>query len=64
MKRFENRVLTFDVGDRKGYAAMEAQLAEWGEAGFEVVSAMTADMHGRQVHVFFKREIDGAETTS
>jgi hypothetical protein len=64
MKRFENRVLTFDVGDRKGYAAMEAQLAEWGDAGFEVVSAVTVDMHGRQVHVFLKRALDEAEGAS
>jgi hypothetical protein len=64
MKRFENRVLTFDLDAKKSYAAMEAQLAEWGEAGFEVVSAVPADMHGRQVHVFLKRELDGAEGTS
>lgn len=61
MKRFENKVLTFDLDSRKSYAAMEAQLAEWGEVGFEVVSAVTADMHGRQVHVFLKRELDGTE---
>jgi hypothetical protein len=64
MKRFENRVLTIDLDAKKSYAAMEAQLAEWGEAGFEVVSAVAADMHGRQVHVFLKRELDGAEGTS
>lgn len=58
MKTFENEVLTFDVSAPKKIAAMQTKLAEYGEAGFAVVSVVEAWPRGGQIVVFLTREND------
>lgn len=57
MKQFEHEVLSFDANGKKGYAAMQLTLKEWGEAGYEVVSVVNTAMNGCNFTVFLKREV-------
>ncbi|MGH1416348.1 MAG: hypothetical protein ACRBB0_22860 [Pelagimonas sp.] len=59
MKQYEHEVLIFDVSNNKGVTKMRDQLAEWGAAGYELVSVVSGDMHSRSVTAFLKREVDG-----
>ncbi|UUV08699.1 hypothetical protein [Ruegeria sp. YS9] len=59
MKQYEHEVLIFDLRGNKGLAEMQAKLAEWGAAGFELVSVVPSDMHSRSVTAFLKREVSG-----
>lgn len=57
MKRFEHEVLTFSVNKAKDFEAMQKQLREWGDAGFEIISVIAGDMHSKSMTVFLKREV-------
>jgi hypothetical protein len=61
MKVFQNEVLTFDTTVPKNVTAMKQELAEWGAAGFEVVSAVPTWPGAGHVMVFLKREMDADE---
>ncbi|WP_339115659.1 hypothetical protein [Thioclava sp. GXIMD2076] len=58
MKRFENEVKTFKNGSTRDEAKMQATLRDLGLAGWEVVSVVPCDLGGRELMVFFKRELD------
>ncbi|GGA31895.1 MULTISPECIES: hypothetical protein [Rhodobacterales] len=64
MKQFEHEFLVFDMASKKGLAQMRATLAEWGAAGYELVSVVPSDMHSRSVTAFLKREIAELTTSS
>lgn len=59
MKTFEHEVLTFNASSKKGYAAMQEALREWGEAGFEIVSVTADSVNPMAFTVFLKREVLG-----
>ena len=59
MKQYEHEVLFFDLRANKGLAEMRDKLAEWGAAGYELVSVVPSDMHSRSVTAFLKREVTG-----
>ncbi|WP_425041472.1 hypothetical protein [Primorskyibacter sp. S187A] len=58
MKTFEHEVLTYDLSEQGMTAQMKTELAEWGHAGFEVVSVVNSDNYRSVVTVFLKRSKD------
>jgi|TARA_R100000501_G_C2623038_1_gene116200 hypothetical protein len=60
MKRFEHEVLTFAVSKPQDFEKMRDTLQEWGDAGYEVVSALQQTTAGATFTVFLKRETVGS----
>ena len=58
MKTFEHEVLTYDLSEQGMTTQMKSELAEWGLAGFEVVSVVNSDNYRSVVTVFLKRSKD------
>lgn len=54
---FEHEIFTFGTRSKKDIAEMRAKLAEWGAAGYEVVSVVAASIDGSTVNVFLKRKV-------
>jgi hypothetical protein len=63
MKKFEHEVLDFDLTKKDQHAVMAKALAEWGAAGFEVVSVVPHGQLGGRVTIFLKHELpDGTKS--
>ena len=54
MKRFEHKVLHFEIKSKRSYGEMDELLNSYGAEGWEVVSAM---VNGEGFTAFLKREI-------
>lgn len=53
MKRFEHKVLHFEIKSKRSYGEMDELLNRYGAEGWEVVSAM---VNGEGFTAFLKRE--------